>query len=49
MIFVFFRTFYARYRLDQALKIGWSALMALAIVALGVGIGLGAANVVGWL
>ncbi len=49
MIFVFFRTFYARYRLDQALKIGWSTLMALAIVALGVGIGLGAVNVVGWL
>ncbi len=49
MIFVFFRTFYARYRLDQALKIGWSALMALAIVSLWVGIALGAFNVVGWL
>jgi NADH-quinone oxidoreductase subunit H len=48
-IFVFFRTFYGRYRLDHALRIGWSKLMGFAIVALGIGLGLGAANIVGWL
>ena len=49
MIFVFFRTFYGRYRLDQALKIGWSTLMGFAIVSLGISLGLGAINIAGWL
>ncbi|AEA46555.1 NADH-quinone oxidoreductase subunit NuoH [Archaeoglobus veneficus] len=46
MIFVFFRTFYGRYRLDQAIRIGWSSLLALSLISLLVGIGIGFA---GWL
>ncbi len=49
MIFVFFRTFYGRYRLDQALKIGWSTLMGFAVVSLGISLGLGVINIAGWL
>ena len=46
MIFVFFRSIYGRYRLDQAMRIGWGSLLGLAFVSLGVGIGIACT---GWL
>ncbi|MFQ6054505.1 MAG: NADH-quinone oxidoreductase subunit NuoH [Methanosarcinales archaeon] len=33
MLIVFLRSVYPRYRLDQALKVGWSSVMALAIIS----------------
>jgi len=45
MVFVFFRTVYGRYRLDQAVRIGWSSLLALSFISLGVGVCIAS---VGW-
>ncbi len=45
VIFVFFRTVYGRYRLDQAVRAGWSSLLALSFVSLGVGVCIASA---GW-
>lgn len=36
-ILVIVRSIYARYRLDQALRIGWTSMLALSIAALGIG------------
>ncbi len=40
-IIVIVRSIYARYRLDQALKLGWSSMLGLSLVGLVLGVGVG--------
>jgi len=40
-IIVIVRSIYARYRLDQALKLGWSSILGLSLVGLVLGVGVG--------
>ena len=42
-ILVIVRSIYARYRLDQALRLGWSAILALSLVGLIIGVAVGCA------
>ncbi len=46
MMFVFLRTVYPRFRLDQAIKFGWTTLLSLSVISLAVA---AVIRLVGWL